>query len=508
MSSLPPGIGASVREILFPAEEEGIKDPAAWVQNTVGEFVPPYQQEIMRSVDKYRYTAVHSCHDSGKSFSASRIMAWWLKRYPPGEAFVVTTAPTVKQIHAILWREFDRTNTKIGEPFRITMADHAYMDLGAGKEELVAFGRKPADNSPTAFSGIHARHVLVIIDEAGGISESMWTAVDTLVTNEGSHVLAIGNPDDPASHFAEVCQEGSDWNVIHIDGLRTPNFTREGVERFPRTKKLMEDEGIPFYDAVTPTSVQEVLLSPAWVEERIRRWGTNSAPFASKVRGIFPSTSDDAVISPYLVRNAKILDLPMPSTPKLLAVDVAGSGMDETVALEYSGGKARVVWHTMGADTMKTAGFMAKWKAEHPDGIMVIDYVGLGRGAYDRLREQNISVIGFGGGESSRRKNLYANKRAEAWWLMRAAFENSQLDIDGEDIELCAQLSLPKWTTRSSGQIVVESKDDMRKRGISSPDRGDALSMAIYYAGKIGRRPVRPTTDAIRSAIERMGLRF
>lgn len=91
---------------------------------------------------------------------------------------------------------------------------------------------------------------------------------------------------------------------------------------------------------------------------------------------------------------------------------------------------------------------------------------------------------------------------------MRAAFENSQLDIDGEDIELCAQLSLPKWTTRSSGQIVVESKDDMRKRGISSPDRGDALSMAIYYAGKIGRRPVRPTTDAIRSAIERMGLRF
>ena len=193
---------------------------------------------------------------------------------------------------------------------------------------------------------------------------------------------------------------------------------------------------------------------------------------------------------------------------KLLVVDVASSGMDETIALEYSGGKARVVWTTMGADTMKTAGFMAKYKADNPEAILVVDYVGLGRGVYDRLREQNISVIGFGGGESSRRKNLYANKRAEAWWLLRTALENSQLDLDPEDIELCAQLSLPKWHTRSSGQIVVESKDDMRKRGISSPDRADALAMAIYYAGKIGQRTPKPTADLVRAAVERMGLRF
>lgn len=512
MSKLPHGFTQELLNIVAPQVDDDLRNPAIWVRSNMGEFVPPYQEAIMVSTAANRYTAVPSSHDTGKSFTASRIARWWLERYPPGEAFVVTTAPTVKQIHAVLWREFARANERVKDSqreIRITMNDEARMKLGL-REELVAFGRKPSDHDPAAFSGLHARHVLVIIDEAGGVAQSIWEAVDTLVTNEGSHVLAIGNPDDPSSHFETVCRPGSGWNVIPIDGLCTPGFTAEGVAPFPAVKELMEAEGIEPYAGVTPQSVKEVLLSPRWVDERIKRWGKTSGIFQSKVRGRFPEVSDDATISPYLVRIASALELVVDESapPQVLAIDVASSGTDETVAYTYQNGRVRLAWRTQGADTMAAAGFAARWHTARPGTMIVVDYVGLGRGVYDRLREQDVPCIGFGGGETPRKKRQYANKRAEAWWTLRQALEATEIDLDPDDIDLAAQLQGPKWHTRSSGQIILESKDDMKKRGVSSPDRGDAVAMAVYYANRA--RPVARAgaSNAIQSAIDRMGLRF
>lgn len=130
-----------------------------------------------------------SCHGSGKSFRAARIAAWWLSTHAPGEAFVVTTAPTYKQVHAVLWREIGRAHRLADLPGRITLEDEWYIG-----QELVGFGRKPADYDPSAFQGIHARYVLVIIDEAGGVPKAIFDAVDSLATNIHARVLAIGNP--------------------------------------------------------------------------------------------------------------------------------------------------------------------------------------------------------------------------------------------------------------------------------------------------------------------------
>jgi hypothetical protein len=126
-------------------------------------------------------------------------------------------------------------------PGRITLDAKWYIG-----NELVAYGRKPADYDPAAFQGIHARYVLVIIDEAGGVPKSIFDAVDALATNVDARVVAVGNPDDPASHFATICKPGSGWRVETISAFDTPAYTGEKV----------------------PEDLPPLLVSPEWVEER------------------------------------------------------------------------------------------------------------------------------------------------------------------------------------------------------------------------------------------------
>ena len=173
--SLAPSPFAVAADKMCPDPNPFLNEPVGWVTSTTGEFIWSKQRQIAQSVHDNRYTAVKSCHGSGKSFTAARIAAWWLTTHAPGEAFVVTTAPTYKQVHAVLWREIGRAHRLADLPGRITLEDEWYIG-----QELVGFGRKPADYDPSAFQGIHARYVLVIVDEAGGVPKTIFDAVDSL----------------------------------------------------------------------------------------------------------------------------------------------------------------------------------------------------------------------------------------------------------------------------------------------------------------------------------------
>ena len=247
-------------------------DPVGFIERECGDTLWSKQRQIAEAVRDYRHVAVPSCHDSGKSFIAARIAAWWLASRPIGEAFVVTTAPTLTQVRAILWREIARAHRAGRLPGRLNQTEW-YMPAGE-KEELVAYGRKPSDWDEDAFQGIHARYVLAILDEAGGVPRSLYTAVETITTSEECRVLAIGNPDHPGTQFARVCSS-PDWEVIPIDGLETPNFTDEPV----------------------PDALRGLLLSRVWVEERRRDWGEDDPQFIAKVRGQFPPRPAGAVYS-------------------------------------------------------------------------------------------------------------------------------------------------------------------------------------------------------------------
>lgn len=483
-------------ERLQPTPNPYLADPVSWAQKRLGSHVTRDQQRIMRSVVENRYTAAPSCHDVGKSFTAAEVVNWWLDVHPVGEAFVVTTAPTAAQVGAILWREIGKIHRGAELFGYITGANEWKIGHPGSAGELVAYGRKPADYDMTGFQGIHARYVLVVIDEACGVPKMLYDAVDALATNKHARVLAIGNPDDPSSHFAEICKPGSGWAVVQIDALRSPNFTRAQIDPYPELVKYMIQEGIAPTDEEIPERLQDLLVDPLWVNERIKRWGVTSPLFTSKVRGQFPNVTTDTLINPHWITLAMYRDvIPTPTASKM-GVDVARYGVDESVILLRQGGHCRVVETIPYGPTTELAGKiiqhgaeLMRAPAEFP--IVCVDDVGVGGGVTDMLAEQRLPVVPIIGGAAAAEllptgKPRFVNKRSELWWNMRVAFAGPSgtgadgwLDIDPEDEDLQAQLGQIKYRVNQHGQIAIESKDDMKARGLPSPDRGDALAYAL-----------------------------
>lgn len=446
------------------AREWALEHPVRWIDERLGEFMWSKQREIIRSVRDNHKTAVHSCHSSGKSWLAARIAAWWIEAHAPGEAFVVTTAPTGRQVRAILWREIGRAHARGDLVGRVNQTEW-WLHGPEGNEEMVAFGQKPADMDPDAFQGIHQRFVLVILDEACGVATPIWTAADTLVSNVYSKQLAIGNPDDPNTEFKEVCSPGSGWNVIGIDAFETPNFTDERV----------------------PERLREMLVSRAWVEDKLRRWGPENPMFVSKVRGRFPKITTDGLIPMSWVRAAQGREL-APMAPIEIGVDVGGGG-DRSVIAVRRGPVVRIARRDQNPNTMETCGNVLDAMRESGATTVKVDEIGIGRGVVDRAREvlkpQSpprgwvSPVVGVNVGRTARDSEAFANLRAEGFWGLRERFQDGDIDIDPSDEDLAAQLVDLKYGRTSSGKIKIESKEELRRRGKPSPDDADAVMLAF-----------------------------
>lgn len=439
-----------------------MQDPALWVKERLGEFVWSRQREILESVRDHRRTAVHSAHEVGKSFVAARAAAWWIDTHPPGEAFVVTSAPTFPQVRAILWREIGRAHAKGRLPGRVNQTEW-FARAATGSEELVGFGRKPSDVDPTAFQGIHARYVLCIFDEACGIPKALWDAADSLIANDTSAFLAIGNPDDPATEFGEVCKPGSGWNVIGISAFDSPNFTGEEV----------------------PDDVRPLLIGTTWAEEKRARWGEDNPIYVAKVLGQFPETVDGGLIPARLISQAQARWGSLEAgQPVELGVDV-GAGGDSTVMCLRRGPVAEIVRADKNPDTMQTTGNILSAIKTYGAERAKVDPIGVGRGVVDRARELRAPAFGVNVGQQAFDRESFANLRAELYWALRERFQDGDIAIPPDDDELAAELVALRFERTSRGQIRIESKEDMQKRGLHSPDRADALVLAFADSEKL-----------------------
>lgn len=459
-------------------------DPVLWVRKRLKEHVWSKQREILESIRDNRYTAVQSCHGTGKSFITARAVAWWLDTRPPGEAFAVTTAPTAAQVSAILWREIGKAHKKGQLRGYITQGSIPAWKLADG--EMIGYGRKPADYDQAAFSGIHSRYPIIAIDEACGVPQSLFTAVDSLATNENSRVIAIGNPDDPSAFFEKICRPGSGWNVIHIDALCSPLFTEDAVNalgedgepKYPELIDLMAEAGVPYSTEAVPEDLADMLVSPMWVWERIKRWGITSPIFMAKVRGLFPDIGEDILITPRMIREAGERSL-AGGQWKVLACDVARFGSDRTVIATRSGPVARVVADFTQLDTVEVAKKVAGRAKQLKVDEIRVDGVGIGGGVVDQLSASGIETIDMqaGGEPDGADAHLFANARAQWFWGLRTRFENEDIDLDPADEDLAAQLGSIRYKFDSKGRILIESKADMKKRGLPSPDRADAIML-------------------------------
>lgn len=447
------------------------RDPYKWVQDKLGEHLWSKQREMFNSIRDNRRTAVYSCHRVGKSHLGGRIAFWWLDTHIAGEALVVTSAHSSTQVKMALWREMSRVHAKGSFPGRMNQTEY-WMPIGdKGREEMVAFGRKPADDDHSAFQGTYAKFVLFILDEACYVPPPLWDGADTLIGNEFSRIVAFGNPDDPNTEFGSVCKPGSGWNAISIGYMDTPNFSGEEC----------------------PQNVKDLLIGPTWVAEKKKKWGENNPFYISKVLGKFPEVSAvNSLIPAIWVRAAQERTLE-PSVPIELGIDVGGGSNRNVIALRR-GPVVRVIHRDQNPDTMQTLSNTLQAIKDTGATSAKIDDIGIGHGAADRAKEmandQRIKqetpdlakraslVSGVSVGDPAEDNESYVNLRAEGYWGLRERFEEGSIDIDPEDEDLAAQLVALRYK-RSSGRLQIESKEDMRRRGVESPDDADGVMLAF-----------------------------
>lgn len=447
-----------------------LADPRAWVRERLGEHLWSKQVQIAESVRDHRQTAVRSCHGVGKSFMASRLAAWWIDSHPPGTARVVTTAPTGPQVAAILWTEINGAAEKAearGHPL-LGRINETEWKIG---KKLIGLGRKPSDYNKNAFQGIHAKYVLVILDEACGIPQHFWTAAKAMATGEHCRILAIGNPDDPGSYFAEVC-DTPDWPTIEISAESSPNFTGEPV----------------------PAELGAALVSHAYVDEMAREYGEGSPVYLSKVRGQFPTDAKDGVVRVSRLRACcqarETQYTPEQLLPVQLGVDV-GAGGDEAVIRERRGILVGREWRTRTRDSETLVDLVVHAIQATGATSVKVDTIGVGWGVVGSLRrrrahgEHDTQIVAVNVGEGSTKPERYTRLRSQIWWEVGRgltedlAWDFSRLEEDDRE-RLVAQLTAPKFALDAAGRIVVEKKDETKKRIGRSPDNADALLLAFF----------------------------
>lgn len=454
-----------IADLYDPRPSPWFTDPCSWVESFLDEFLWSKQREVLDSVRDHRRTAVHSGFGIGKSWVAAHAVAWWCQNGTAGDTLAVTTAPTGEQVRSILWRYIREVHRRGRLRGRTNQREWWLGD------QLVGFGRSPADTNPEAFQGHHADRLLAVIDETAGVAPAILDTVEGLVTTDESRILAIGNPDAAGSAFGNICKPGSGWNVIHIDVLDSPNFTGEAV----------------------PESVARALPGPVWVEEKRQTWGEASPLWISKVRGQFPEDADDGV-----VRASKVAECRRPHEPPWagkdlepveLGVDV-GAGGDYTAIRERCGRKAGRVWHDHTSDSEQVVGKVVHAIKETGAGRVKVDTIGIGWGVVGHLRslrkEHGAVIVPVNVSESPRNGEKFAKLRDELWWEVgRELSEDGWWDLSGVDDDTLAQLLAPKYGIDASGRIKVERKEETKKRlGGSSPDDADALLLAFYGRGR------------------------
>jgi hypothetical protein len=470
-------------ELADPPELRWQRDPVGWAERRARVELWSKQREILEAVRDHPRVAIRSCHSAGKSFTMGLLTCWWLDSFPVGEARVISTAPTSKQVDAVLWNEINGHHQRLG------LRGHTNKREWYFGRFLAGLGRKPPDHVEAAFQGLHALHLLVLLDEAYGIPKHLWDEASSLASNQNARTVAVGNPDG-AGEFEEVCRPGSGWHVIHISYEHTPNFTGEPVSR----------------------RLRDMLISRDWVEDRRKKWGEGSALFQSKCRGNFPQQGSPWQVVPRdWAARCRYLELPAPDpaeVPTEAGVDVGG-GNDRTVVTIRRGPAVLYQREFVSPDPVMTVGEVARLLAEWDVATAKVDSIGIGWGVYGHLRATSshhfplapdtthrAAVVPINVGNeptTEENKKRFWNRRAEMWWdigreLSRTqAWDLSRLPEEEQD-QVIHELTMAEYRiVDARGRVKIEPKEDIIKRLGASPDRAESLLLAFVPASWVAR---------------------
>ena len=454
------------------------QQPVDFIELAFSESLWPYQQTIVNALRDFKRVSVRSCHDIGKSYTAARIVLWYLYSHPNSK--VITTAPTFRQVQDILWRELRSAKAKSIIDLGGTI-NQTSLNIG---DQWFALGL--STDEPSRFQGYHAEDILLVVDEAAGVKEEIFDASEGIVSSQNARVLYIGNPTNTEGSFYKSFKIES-FKKIHISAFDTPNFTTFGI--------TIEDiRANTWKDKITKELPAPYLITPEWVYDKYLRWGEGTPMWDSRVIGNFPQQGENTLIPLYKIELARLASLQTQETdPEVIGADFARFGADKT-EYAYRKGPRVLDWKTLTKiDTIANAGDLGLFMNFHPHASVNGDEGGLGVGIMDMVKANNPykTVNGVNNAAQPLDKENFVNLRAEMFWSLRDRFTDDQIDLSQlpQDVyeDLSSQLSNILYKFTPKGQRQIESKEEMKKRGLPSPDKADALALAF---GVVESRPV------------------
>lgn len=446
-------------------------DPVMYFREVLSFEPDGWQAEAADDLAHNPKVSIKSGQGVGKTGLEAAVFLWFITCFPYPR--IVATAPTKQQLHDVLWSEISKWMSSSPLLSHLLKWTKTYVYMIGNEKRW--FGVARTATKPENMQGFHEDNMLFIVDEASGVADPIMEAILGTLSGENNKLLMCGNPTKTTGTFYD-------------------SHTRDRA----------------MYKCHTVSSMDSQRTNKENIESLIRKYGWDSNVVRVRVRGEFPNQEDDVFIGLSIIEQccSKLFELPEDALlPNIIfGVDVARFGNDETVIYRNARGKLHIAKHRRGQDLMATVGDIValyrKTVQEFPEyrgRIYVnIDDTGLGGGVTDRLREvkreQNLRrlfVVPINAAEKietdtpaeKKAAEHYNNLTTHMWASLRELLENKEIEM-ADDEETVAQLSSRKYFMASNGKLQLESKEDMKERGLDSPDRADAAALSVYL-GKI-----------------------
>ena len=436
-----------------------------WGEGELTKFKGPqlWQQDVLRDIGKGVLTpnqAVRLCVASGHGIGKSALVAWitlWAFSTFPGTRGVVT-ANTETQLRTKTWVELAKWHrlSLTKDILKLTATALFTVDETKAREwrvDVVPWSERNAE----AFAGLHnqGKRVLLLFDEASVIPDIIWETAQGALTDKDTEIMwcCFGNPTSNQGRFRQCFDDGQfahRWKQRKIDS-RTVSITNK--------EELAE-----------------------WAED----FGEDSDTFRVRALGEFPRSDSEAFISYQMARDAAERKVEPQTCPVVIGVDVARYGKDMSVLYPRQGRDAssRPPEVYSKISTMELVNRIMAMVRRYSASVVMVDGGGVGGGVVDRLRQLMVSVVDvqFGGKaeglDTYNPAARYGNKRTEIWGAMRGFLKDGSIvsAVRGVTRSLPQELAESEYTLNARDELMLESKDMMRRRGVASPDVADALA--------------------------------
>lgn len=480
--------------------------PDVYITKILGEdTLEEYHTRICNAVIEYDRIAIKACHAVGKTWICGRLVPWFITTHK--SSIVITTAPTNRQVETLLWGEIrkavKRSKTKLGGTLltkKWTIDDDWY---AMGFSPQAGSGNESGEQEGSSFQGFHAKHVMIIFDEATGVPKDIYTMAEGLLTS-GVTVkwICIANPTSSASEFFQICKK-AEWYVLTINCFDSPNMKANGfVNREALENELSHLRTLSDYDRLMRIKKYDKpnghLLSAQWVVAKIFEWGFDHPLTKSKILGEFPTKSDDVVVKWDSMQAAINRDPVYSYEKRYIGVDVARYGDDLTVITEFTDFTWRGKYVSQKEEISETSGRVVNVFRVGDSGKEThigVDTTGIGAGVYSDLKEMKrlkqlpdnvfIHEVIFGGNinHENEKKNEEINKHFEnvKAYMFHLLNEDLREILSMPDEEIYQEETVNILFKYSKlGRLLIESKDDYKKRVKKSPDNSDSLAIANF----------------------------